>query len=366
MKGHVETSGLLHVQVRNRLKSTISQMKAGEKLPPERQLSEEFKVNRVTIRRAMADLESEGFVIRHQGRGTFVRNTTGVLHSENVKASLIGLVVPDVEMVHNAMIVKGAQEQARRDGFELLVCNSVLDTGRERGILERLMEYDLAGIIAYPFFTDVFDEAYETLLQRIVQEGKRLVLVDQYVPNLEIPVVQANKAHMGYIATQHLIMLGHRRIAYVSTGRFDPSGQANVAGYRQALEDYQIPFDEELSIEVPVQNSAGPVRELVKQKLQANPRAFTAMATPQFSMTYGIIKGLSDLGKTMPGDIAVVGSDVFNNPDYAYVTHTVQPFHEMGQEAVKLLLRLEDDSTLKRHVLLKSKLVIGTTCGART
>ncbi len=355
----------LHVQVRKRLVREISRMRVGERLPAERRLSEEFKVDRVTVRRAMADLEKEGYVIRHQGRGTFVQKTIRVGAGGTRQTRLIGFVVPDVAMVHNALVLKGVEEQATREGCEVLVCNSVLDTQREKGILERLSGYDLAGIIACPFFTDVFDPEYAELLRRIQAQGKRLVLMDTYVPTVETPVVRTDRVHMGYIATEHLIMLGHRRICYVSTGRHDPSGQGNLMGYRRALEDYEIEFDESLVIEIPIEFSAGPAHDIFKEKLEKDPRAFTAVASAQFSMTHGILRALSEMGKRVPEDIAVVGSDVLNNPDYSYVTHVSQPFHEMGLEAVKLLLRDPDDGTLKRHVQLKSKLVIGETCGAK-
>ncbi len=359
-----ETNELLHVKVLRRIKHTIAGMKIGDKLPPERRLSEDFQVDRVTVRRAMMDLVREGYVIRNQGRGTFVSKTFVPDLPETGKTRLIGLVVPDVEMAHNAQILKGVEEEANRGGYEVLICNSVLDTGRERGILERLSQKDLAGILITPFFEDSLDPEYARLIRSILEQGKRLVLIDQYLPDTDIPAVVTDKVRIGYLAAEHLIMLGHQKICYLSTGRYDVSGRGNLAGYRRALEDYGLTYDENLVIEIPIQNSAGPAYEAVMGLFNKNPRACSAVATSQFSMTHGILKALQKLGKRVPEDIALVGSEVVHNPDYSHVTHTAQPFCRMGQEAVKLLLQEKEEDACKRHVLLTPRLVIGTTCGA--
>jgi GntR family transcriptional regulator, arabinose operon transcriptional repressor len=361
---HLESSEPLHAKVRHKLQHAIARMKVGDKLPPERRLSEEFQVDRVTVRRAMMDLAREGFVIRNQGRGTFVKKTLNTEVPETGKTRLIGLVLPDVEMVHNAQTLKGVEDEANRQGYEVLICNSVLDTDRERGILERLSQRELAGILINPFFGDSLDPAYARLIRSIREKGKRLVLIDQYLPDTDIPAVATDKVRIGYLAAEHLIMLGHQRICYLSTGRFDMSGRGNLAGYRRALEDYGLTYDESLVIEIPIQNSAGPAYEAVMELFNKNPRACSAIATSQFSMMHGIIKALKEMGKRIPEDIALVGSEVFNNPDYSQVTHTAQPFYQMGQEAVKILFQEKEEGTFKRHVLLSPRLVIGTTCGA--
>lgn len=362
----LETNGPLHTQIRRKLQDRISQMTIGERLPPERNLSTLFDVDRATVRRAMADLQREGFIIRHQGRGTFVRKNLVLGAPDGSKTKLIGLVVPDVEMRSNAQILKGVEQELTFHRCEALVCNSVLDTGRERRILDWLRRQDMGGIIVCPFYGDSVDGEYADLLRRIQASGRKLVLVDQYIPDLDLSVVMTDKEHQGYLVTEHLIMLGHRRICYASTGRFDTSGRANLMGYRRAIKEYGLEYDESLVLEYPVELSATPAHDGVKRLLEKDRRAFTAVATPLFSMLYGIWRALEELGLRIPQDIAVVGGETAENPEYAHVTHTDQPFQEMGREAVRLLLREQTDNSLKRHVLLKATLIVGDTCGMQT
>ncbi len=363
-KGFQAVNGapLAYVQVREQLKSRMSGMKAGDRLAPERALSAHFKVDRTTIRRALIDLEKEGFVVRHQGRGTFVRRTFRVGASAARLTGLIGAVLPDLEIPDFARMLKGMEEEATRAGLGIQVCSSFLDPSREYENLARLDGQELAGMVVLPLDSDCADTKTTRLIREIHEKGTRIVLLE-YLPALEIPVVVTNRVRVGYLAAEHLITLGHEKICYVTTGRHDVSGRDSLQGYRRALEDYGLKYDEKLVVEIPIDCCAEPTRQAVVKMLTENPRAFTAVATEQFSMTYGILKALADLKRKIPEDIAVVGADTYQNPELAHVTHTLAPSRELGQEAVKLLLREDEPENMKKNVILQPKLVIGKTCG---
>jgi DNA-binding LacI/PurR family transcriptional regulator len=285
---------------------------------------------------------------------------------DNQTVGLIGLAIPDVEMRHNAQILKGVEAEAIRSGYEVLVCNSQLDPDRERSILQRMAGRDLAGLLIQPFFDDTLNPEYAALLRSIRDGGTPVVLIDQYVAEADIPAVMTDKVHMGYAAIEHLIMLGHRRICYVCSGRHDTAGQQNLMGCRQALNDYEIELDESLILEFPVRNSAEPARKALAE-LYRRDSSFTAVASPAFSMTYGVMNALADLGLSVPGDIAVVGGDAFLNPRYEHVTHMLQEHEEMGRQAAQLLLQRGDShgEPLQQHRLIRSRLVIGDSCGSK-
>jgi DNA-binding LacI/PurR family transcriptional regulator len=255
------------------------------------------------------------------------------------------------------------EEEASRMGFGIQVCSSFLDPLRERENLVRLNGQELAGMVVLPLGSDLSDTKIEKVIREIHEKGTRIVLLE-YLPIPEIPVVVTNRVRVGYLAVEHLITLGHEKICYVTTGHHDVSGRDSLRGYRRALEDYGLRYDEKLVIEIPIDCCAEPTRQAVVKMLTEDPRAFTAVATEQFSMTYGILKALADLNKKIPEDIAVVGADTYQNPDLAHVTHTLTPSRELGREAVKLLLREDEPENMKKNVVLPPKLVIGKTCGA--
>jgi DNA-binding LacI/PurR family transcriptional regulator len=356
-------SPLAYVKVREQLRSKISGMKVGDRLAPERALSEHFKVDRTTIRRAMIDLAKEGFVARHQGRGTFVRRTFRLGVAPGRSTKLIGVILPDLEIPDFARMLKGMEEEASRSGFGIQVCSSFLDMSRQGENLARLGEQELAGMLVLPLGYDFSDTETLRLIREIHKKRTRIVLLE-YLPIPEIPIVVTNRVRVGYMATEHLIALGHEKICFVTTGHHDRSGQDSMRGYRRALEDYNLKYDEKLVIEIPIDCCAEPTRQAVTKILTDNPRSVTAIATEQFSMTYGIMKALADLDKKIPDQIAVVGADAYQNPDLAHVTHTLTPSRELGLEAVKLLLREDDSENMKKNVILQPKLIIGKTCGA--
>ncbi len=353
---------LAYVQVREQLRNRISGMKVGDRLAPERALSEHFNVDRTTIRRAMIDLEKEGFIVRHQGRGTFVREIHRPRGLKSQSTQLIGAVFPDLEIPAFARMLKGIEEEAFPKGIGIQVCSSFLDMSRQRENLERLSRQDLAGIIFLPLGYDFSDPETLNLVRKIHEKGTKIILLE-YLPIPEIPIVMTNRVRWGYMAVEHLITLGHEKICYVTTGRNDLSGRDCVRGYQRALGDYGLKFDESLLVEIPIDCCAEPTRQAVVKMLTENPRAFTAIATEQFSMTYGIMKALADLGKRVPEEIAVVGSEVYQNPELSYVTHILAPCREHGREAVNLLLREDDPETMRKNVLLSPKLILGQTCG---
>ncbi len=208
-------------------------------------------------------------------------------------------------------------------------------------------------MLVFPFFTDSVDPEYAESIQRIIGRGIKVVLVDQCLYELDIPSVTTDKVRTGYIAAEHLVRLGHQRIAYATSASFDLAGRDHLRGFKMALKDNDIEFREDLVFDIPTNNSAVPTRDAVVEKLTQNPRAFTAIAAPYFSMAYGIIKAVSQLGMRIPDDIALVGGEADENPDYAYLTYTRSPRTLVGTESMKMLLRSEDDESMQRYKLVK-------------
>ncbi len=352
----------LYEVVREKIKTHISRMSVGDRLSSERELSEYFEVDRITIRRAMLDLAKEGFVIRHQGRGTFIKKLAAQAKKHITGSKVIGLVLPDVEIPQNAALLRGIEEEATNRGFRVWIRNALFDAGRELEILENIGKEELAGIITCPLYSNVLSPPYAEKINCLLEQGKKVVLLDQYVPGARAQVAMVDKVRVGYIAAEHLIMLGHRRICYVSTNTFDTSGNDSYRGYREALEDYGVKFDPRVEINLPVESAAKPTQEAVYKLLKENPTLCTAIATPQFAMAYGIHKALQELGLTAGKDIALVGNNMMDNPEYASSTYTFQPFQEVGKAAVKLLFQEENDpGRYQKHVLVQPRLVIGST-----
>ncbi len=353
----------IHAQIQEFLLKKIQSMRPGEKMPTERKLSEYFQVARATVSRALDELEQNGHVIRHQGRGTFVKNIINLPADKGANAGTLGLIIPDIEDAGHARIMKGVEQEALKRGYNVQVSNLYIVEGLTTArILKRLKTQDISGLILYPVGHDPLDNEFLDAVREFMETGKRLVLVDQYIPSIQAPTVMVNKVRESYIATQHLIMLGHHRICYVSTAGYDVTGYEGLRGHRQALQDYGLEYDNTLHLEGPAVEKHKQTYHAVLEFLRQHGEKCTAFQTPQPGKTYDILHALKDAGKRVPEDYAVVGAETYVFPELGNVTHTEKPMFKMGQEAVKLLLDEKPADQMKDHVLQDPVLVIGVTC----
>ncbi|MFH1615102.1 MAG: LacI family DNA-binding transcriptional regulator [Planctomycetota bacterium] len=356
--------GPLHARIRSHLTNEVVAMGAGQKLPSERALSHRFCVDRVTIRRAMVDLAQQGLIVRQQGRGTFVAENDASRRGKKTAQRIIALVLPDVNVGKHAQLLAGIEEEARQKKYEVLVCNTFNDRKRETETLLQLSRLDLEAIMVHPFSSDSYDPEYGTLLNRIVESGKRVVMVGQYHPAARAASVMSDKTALGFIATNHLICQGHRRICYMCTAGYETIGDDCLSGYKKALAAYGIAYDSSLVYSLLPDVMEKTSYEEVVRLLQEKPQAFTAIATPQVGITHGIIAALDNLHKRVPEDIAVVGADIGDEPDLSYVTYMKQGIAEIGREAVRLLFK-DKDGPRHIQILIQPEIVIRRSCGAR-
>ncbi len=267
----------------------------------------------------------------------------------NHRTNVIGILVADLEPFSTELL-KGAADAIRGTGFELVVYSAGGRTsdhiGWERRYLSRLSGTLVDGaILVTPTVVDV-------------QYGAPVVAVDPHTGPTDLPTIDSDNLHGARLATEHLLGLGHRRIAMLS-GRPDlQSAQLREQGYREALAAAGVPVDERL-IQVGAYDpevSVKPAREL----LSSPGRPTAVFAANDLSAT-ATIEVARELGLRVPQDLSIVGFD--NIPESALcappLTTVDQPIRTMGQRAVELLVRLiRGDKPQETHIRLATKLVV--------
>ena len=195
--------------------------------------------------------------------------------------------------------------------------------------------------------------------EKIVQltGGIPLVSVDRRVSGFQGNCVCIDNVEASFLATRHLIELGHRRIAHIC-GRFDhPDAQDRQQGYLKALEAAGIEPAPELIIEGNFRRQSG---VLAVEMLLSNRSSFTAILAANDQMAYGARLALFRRGIRVPEDLSLVGFD--DEPAAAFMipplTTVRQPALEMGREAARIVLaRLKGESTspadLKAHLMVR-------------
>lgn len=264
------------------------------------------------------------------------------------RTNVIGILVAEFEPF-STEILKGTSRAITGTGYELLAYSgggrAGAVAGWERTYLSRLSGTLIDGAIL--------------VTPTVVDTGGRVpvVAIDPHAGPAHMPTVDSDNASGGRLATEHLIGLGHRRIGFIG-GRPDlESSRLREEGYRSALRNAGIQFDDTL-VRVGDYRQEGaevPARELLQL-----PERPTAVFAANDLSAIGTMEVARDLGLSVPEDLSVVGFD--NVPESALTTPSLttvgQPMQRMGSEAVTLLISLmagEEPATT--HLRLPVELV---------
>jgi LacI family transcriptional regulator len=268
------------------------------------------------------------------------------------KTNTIGLVLPDSANPFFAEISRSIEDEAFKKGYSVFLCNTELDTERELFYVDVLSKKQVDGII----FVAAGDQADS--LDLLLQRNMPVVMIDRNVPNVEVDAVLTDNQLGGYLATRHLLDLGHKRIACIAgPSSITPSAERFI-GYRKALEEAGLLFDENLVIRGDYHAQSG--MEITHSILKMNPRP-TAIFALNDLMALGALRAAAEAGYSVPKDLAVIGYDDleiarFTNPP---LTTIAQPKKEVGVQAINLLVdRISRKSGPPSRLLLAPELII--------
>ena len=213
--------------------------KAGSRLPSEAELVRRFGVSRMTVFRAMRELQSLGIVTRRVGSGTYVSTTA------NPGSHVFGLLIPELGQTEIfEAICKGMMEAPEAAHHSLLWGNSgSVDSDKEEAA-EQLCQQYISRKVAGVFFAPVEFSAHRNQANhRIVAALDRaripVVLLDRclepYPRRSKYDLVGIDNRRTAYLATEHLITAGAKRIVFLARPNSAPTVDARIAGYREAL-----------------------------------------------------------------------------------------------------------------------------------
>ena len=268
------------------------------------------------------------------------------------KTNTLGLVLPDSANPFFAEISRSIEDEAFNKGYSVFLCNTELDTQRELFYVDVLSKKQVDGII----FVAAGDQTDS--LDYLARERMPVVMIDRNVPNVQMDVVLTDHQLGGFLATQHLLQLGHTRIACIAgPSSITPSAE-RITGYRNALEQAGIPFDEKLVIRGDYHAQSG--MEITHSLIKRGPPP-TAIFALNDLMALGALRAAAEAGCSVPRDLAVVGYDdlelsQFTNPP---LTTIAQPKKEIGMQAVSLLVeRITQNGRPPSRLVLPPELIV--------
>jgi DNA-binding LacI/PurR family transcriptional regulator len=264
----------------------------------------------------------------------------------------IALLLPDISNPFYAALVSGIQQSALSRGHTMLLCTTEGDPEREEQYLELLRAKRVDGALVDGLVLP------PDRIARFVRDGFPIVCLDRDIDSASIPVVQVDNRLGGRLATEHLLSLGHTRIAHVTGAPALRISEDRLAGYRDALEAAGVAADPALVAEGRFTEEGGydATRALV-----ATDVAFTAVFAANDLTAIGVVTALAGSGLRVPDDVSVVGFDDLRLAAFVPppLTTIRQPAGEIAQRATELLLDLTHGKRVRRtRHLLEPKLVV--------
>lgn len=307
-------------------------LREGDRLPSFAQMRAHHGASPLTVDRALAMLEREQLIVRVNGSGTFVAPKVAAGAQER---PLLGLLLSNCHLPFFSAIIGGVEEASRAAGFNLLIANSQGDHALEAQLLRRISAQTVGLCVMACGWGN--QKAFAPLLEARVP----LVLLDREVPGLAIPLVSTDNERGGYDATRHLLQTGRQPFVIGESLETASSLRERVTGYRRALSEAGLPFDEARvrlgeNFDNPELIGYEQTRRLLET--ERDPLAIFALNE---AVARGVYLATREASLRIPADVAVVGFDGVAAADFDPPLSSVhQNLSGLGVESVKRLLEV--------------------------
>lgn len=272
------------------------------------------------------------------------------------KTRIIGLLVPGLDNGYIGEIVRGIDEEIVKFNYDLMLYTTRRREGSEARYVKVISNSVTNGII---LIVPLLDREY---LMSLREHNFPYVLVDQIDLQFHSSVVDATNWQGAYDATKYLLELGHRQIGFIKGLAGLQSTEDRLAGYKAAIADYNLAYDETLVIEGDYFTPSG--YDAARQLIQRDPRP-TAIFASNDLMALGAMQAIQEQGLSIPQHISLIGFDDIPQASLVHprLTTVRQPLEQMGRVAVNLLIeQIENPDITPRRVTLATRFVERDSC----
>ncbi len=293
--------------------------------------------------RVLEAIRSLGYQPSQLGRG-LRRNQTNML----------GMIIPDVTNPFFPAVVRGVEDVAYKRSYRVVLCNTDNDPQKEISYLNDLRSYRPAGLLVIP----AAESDITALLRSVVSSGPPVVCIDRRPPGWDGDVVLVANEEGSYVATRHLVRMGHRHLAVITGPLHLTNAVERLKGFRRALAEARVSIESEYIQEARFDRPSG--YQAALRLLRMVPRP-TAIFACNDLMALGVLLAARELNLSCPEELSIVG---FDNLDFAEFTAPAlttvhQPGYQLGATAARLLLeRIDGLKQRAKKLVLQTELKI--------
>lgn len=248
------------------------------------------------------------------------------------RSGIIGVVVHDIMNPFFAEILRAIETELDRSRQTLLLCNHYDQLEKQRSFTDTLLQLGADGVIMSPAIGTPASD-----IEGLEGNGMPVVLIARSVDGAKVPVLRGDDAYGIGLATNHLISLGHRRIAMIGGTDATSTGRERYRGYVMAMEKAGLPVKPDWRIPGPRTKAAG---FEVAGEFLANTGNFTAAVCWNDLVAIGLMSGMARAGLTAGVDISVTGYDDLEEAAIAMppLTTVWNGQREVGRRAARLMV----------------------------
>ena len=330
-------------------------LKRGKALPSEENLCKLLKVSSITVRRSLYELKQEGWIDRQQGKGTFVTQVSHELLDKELEKILI--VFPwkvDSTSFYSQGLISAFKQMERDKKYSIRI---VSESSNYRNIYDHNKADGM--IIIAPSAED------KEIILDMKNRGYKFVLLGASWSDWDVNYIDSDHAQGTIDAVHYLISSGHKEIALLNGPLRASNAVDCFEGYKKVMKSNSLPvkkqwvFNATLSFVSGKNFDSRVIKDWIKRIMLSSNKPTAVISAGHTLATHFYIQ-INEMGLKIPDDVSIISFDEtpFNSPFLPPLTAVKQPLEKMANEAIKAVVNLMDNVTIKIQKKIKTELII--------
>ncbi|GAE27754.1 transcriptional repressor [Halalkalibacter wakoensis JCM 9140] len=310
-----------------------------QKIYTEAELMKQFDVSRHTVRVAIGELVTQGWLYREQGAGTFCVDRSEIEVSTNVSNQKnIAIITTYISDYIFPSIIRGAESYLSQHGYHVSLFNTNNNHESERRALKKILTQRFDGVIIEPTKSALFNPNINDYLN-LERQTIPYIMINAYYDELDPLSITMNDEKGGYIQTDHLIELGHTDIiGFFKTD--DIQGNKRMKGYLKAHREHEIFIEPSNIVTYSSEEKETKPVEILREKLSEAEDVPTAIVCYNDELAIRLLDVIREKNLQVPEDISIVGFDdsFLANVTEVKLTTIQHPKSKLGESAARMML----------------------------
>ncbi|MBO1005143.1 GntR family transcriptional regulator [Pseudogracilibacillus auburnensis] len=341
------------------------EIKPGEKIYSENQMTKMFNVSRHTIREAVGQLVHEGLLYREQGAGTFCSTppkqtpVSDDNQSNEIQGKNIGIITTYISDYIFPAIIRGMEAYLTTKGYSLIISSTDNDVEKEKQCLEAMLSRNVDGLIIEPTKSSGYNPNIHYYLE-LEQKSIPYLMINQFYSELHPPYIMLDDEKGGFIATDFLIREGHEKVMGIFKTD-DLQGIYRMKGFIRAFREHDIPFFNEMILDYTTENMESIIKDKIDAAFSQPDKIPTGIVCYNDTVALMVIDMLREKEVRVPEDVSIIGYDdsYLAEASEVKLTTVAHPKMQMGIDAAEWIVSaIENKDHERKSILYEPELVV--------